>query len=140
VLIALTEPDVPVRAAVTVNAPTGLSAAIDAMERATKRPYVWTASARQLAERSDSIRRAAAIASGTSPPALLLFHGADDTVVMPSGAVTLSEVLQPYYQRSGNDQRLKLVIAPGVSHSWTEPAPLQQLRASVADWFNRYLS
>jgi pimeloyl-ACP methyl ester carboxylesterase len=35
-LIALGEPDVPVRAAVTVNAPTGLSAAIDAMERATK--------------------------------------------------------------------------------------------------------
>jgi predicted esterase len=139
VLIALTEPDVPVRAAVTVNAPTGLSTAIDAMERATKRQYVWTASARQLAERTDSIRRAAAIASGTSPPALLLFQGADDTIVMPSGAESLREVLQPYYQRSGNDQRLKLVIASGVSHSWTEPQPLQQLRASVADWFNRYL-
>jgi predicted esterase len=139
VLIALTEPGVPVRAAVTVNAPTGLSAAIDAMERATKRQYVWTATARQLAERSDSIRRAAAIASGTSPPALLLFHGADDTIVMPSGAVKLREVLQPYYQRSGNDQRLKLVIASGVSHNWTELQPLQQLRASVADWFNRYL-
>ena len=138
-LIALTEPDVPVRAAVTVNAPTGLSAAIDAMERATKRQYVWTVSARQLAERSDAIPRAAAIASGTSPPALLLFHGADDTVVMPSGAVSLRDVLQPYYQRSGNDQRLKLVIAPGVSHNWTEPRPLEQLRASVADWFNRYL-
>ncbi len=139
VLIALTEPDVHVRAAVTVNAPTGLSAAIDAMERATKQQYVWTASARQLAERSDSIRRAAAIASGTSPPALLLFHGADDTIVTPSGAVSLREVLQPYYERSGNNQRLKLVIASGVSHSWTEPRPLQQLRASVADWFNRYL-
>jgi dienelactone hydrolase len=139
VLIALTEPGVPVRAAVTVNAPTGLSAAIDAMERATKRQYEWTASARQLAERSDSIRHAAAIASGTSPPALLLFHGADDTIVMPSGAVSLLEALQPYYQRSGNDQRLKLVIASGVSHSWTAPQPLQQLRASVADWFNRYL-
>jgi predicted esterase len=139
VLIALTEPGVHVRAAVTLNAPTGLSAAIDAMERATKRQYVWTAPARQLAERTDSIRRAAAIASGNSPPALLLFHGADDTIVMPNGAVSLREVLQPYYQRSGNDQRLKLVIAPGVSHNWTEPRPLEQLRASVADWFNRYL-
>jgi predicted esterase len=139
VLIALTGPDVPVRAAVTVNAPTGLSAAIDAMERATKRQYLWTESARQLAERSDSIRRAAEIASGAPPRALLLFHGADDTIVVPSGAMSLREVLQPYYQRSGNDQRLKLVIASGVSHRWTEPRPLQQLRASVADWFNRYL-
>jgi pimeloyl-ACP methyl ester carboxylesterase len=139
VLIALSEPGVRVRAAVTVNAPIGLSAAIDAMERATKRQYVWTDATRQLAERSDSIRRAAEIASGAPPRALLLFHGADDTIVMPNGAASLREVLQPYYQRSGNDQRLKLVIASGVSHNWTEPRPLQQLRASVADWFNRYL-
>ncbi len=138
-LIALTEPEVHVRAAVTVNAPIGLSAAIDAMERATKRPYTWTESARQLAERSDSIRHAADIASGVPPRALLLFHGADDTVVAPSGAVSLREALQPYYRRSGNDLRLKLVIAPGVSHDWTQPRPLQQLRASVANWFNKYL-
>ena len=138
-LIALTEAGVPVRAAVTVNAPIGLSAAIDAMERATKRQYVWTESARQLAERSDAVRHAAEIASGTPPRALLLFHGADDTIVSPSGAMSLREALQPYYQRSGNDQRLKLVIASGVSHGWTEPRPLRQLRASVADWFNRYL-
>jgi hypothetical protein len=70
---------------------------------------------------------------------LLLFHGGDDRIVVPSGAVSLREALQPYYQRSGNDQRLKLVIASGVSHGWTEPKPLQQLRASLADWFNRYL-
>jgi fermentation-respiration switch protein FrsA (DUF1100 family) len=53
--------------------------------------------------------------------------------------VSLREALQPYYQRAANDQRLKLVIASGVSHNWTEPPALQQLRASVADWFNRYL-
>jgi dienelactone hydrolase len=139
VLLALTEPGVPVRVAITVNAPTGLSAAIDAMERSTKRQYVWTESARQLAERSDSIRRAAQIASGDPPLALLLFHGADDTIVAPTGAMSLRGALQPYYQRSGNDQRLKLVIASGVSHNWTEPQTLQELRASVADWFNRYL-
>jgi len=139
VLIALAEPEVPVRAAVTVNAPTGLSAAIDAMERATKRQYVWTDSTRQLAQRFDSIRRTTEIASGDPPRALLLFHGADDTIVAPSGAVSLRNALEPFYQRSGNDERLKLVIAPGVSHGWTEPRPLGELRASVADWFNRYL-
>jgi pimeloyl-ACP methyl ester carboxylesterase len=139
VLIALTEPDVPVRAAITVNAPTGLGAAIDAMERATKQQYVWSESARQLEERVDAIRHAAEIARGAPPRALLLFHGADDTIVVPRGAVSLREALQPYYHHAGNDQRLKLVIASGVSHGWTEPRTLQQLRASVADWFNRYL-
>jgi pimeloyl-ACP methyl ester carboxylesterase len=137
VLIALAERDAPVRAAITVNAPIGLTAAIDALERATKQPYAWTESARQLAQRSDSIQRAAEIASGVPPRALLLFHGADDSVVGPSGAVSLREALQPYYRRSPND--LQLVIAPGVSHNWTQPPALQQLRASVADWFNRYL-
>lgn len=139
VLTALTDPGMPVRAAITVNAPTGLSAAIDAVERATKRQYVWTDSARQLAERSDSVRHVAEIASGDPPRALLLFHGADDTVVAPVGAVSLRDALLPYYQRSGNERRLKLVIAPGVSHNWTEPRPLEELRTSVADWFNRYL-
>jgi pimeloyl-ACP methyl ester carboxylesterase len=139
VLIALREPGVPVRAAITVNAPTGLGAAIDAMERATKRPYVWTESARQLEQRFDAVQHAAEIARPAPPPALLLIHGADDTIVAPSGAVSLRAALQQYYQHSGNDQRLKLVIAPGVSHGWTEPRTLQQLRASAANWFNRYL-
>jgi dienelactone hydrolase len=139
VLLALTTPGMPVGAAVTVNAPIGLSAAIDAMERATKRSYTWTESARLLAERSDSITHAVEIASGDPPRALLLFHGADDTIVAPSGAVSLQAALQPYYQRPGENQRLKLMIASGVSHGWTDPQPLQELRVSVADWFNRFL-
>jgi predicted esterase len=139
VLIALTIPGMPVGAAITVNAPIGLNAAIDAMERAAKQPYAWTESARLLAERSDSIAHAAEIASGLPPRALLLFHGADDTIVASSGAVSLHAALQPYYLRPGEDQRLKLVIAPGVSHGWTDPQPLQELRVSVADWFNRFL-
>jgi alpha-beta hydrolase superfamily lysophospholipase len=85
------------------------------------------------------MRHAAEIASGAPPRALLLFHGADDTIIMPNGAVSLREAPLPYYQHAGSDQRLKLIIAPGVSHNWTESLPLEQLRASVADWFNKYL-
>jgi alpha-beta hydrolase superfamily lysophospholipase len=140
VLNALMDTGVPVGAAVTVNAPVSLNAAIEALERATKRPYVWSDSARLLAERSDSISHAAQIAGGTPPRALLLFHGADDTIVAPSGAVSLNAALQPFYRRPGDDRRLKLVIAPGISHGWTELEPLRQLRVSVADWFNTYLT
>jgi dipeptidyl aminopeptidase/acylaminoacyl peptidase len=98
-----------------------------------------TRSARQLEERFDAIQHAAEIARAAPSPALLLIHGADDTIVVPSGAVALREALQLYYQHSGNDQRLRLVIASGMSHGWSEPRTLQQLQASVANWFNRYL-
>jgi pimeloyl-ACP methyl ester carboxylesterase len=135
VLFALAEHKVPVRVAVTVNAPVGLEAAIDALERATKQPYVWTPTTRRLEERSDFVRRASDIA--TYRPALLLFHGADDTVVGPDGAASLRVALRPYYQ--ADPDQLQLVIAPGVAHDWTEQHALEILRASVSDWFNRNL-
>jgi pimeloyl-ACP methyl ester carboxylesterase len=135
VLFALAEHKVPVRVAVTVNAPVGLEAAIDALERATKQPYVWTPTTRRLEERSDFVRRASDIA--TYRPALLLFHGADDTVVGPDGAASLRVALRPYYQ--ADPDQLQLVVAPGVAHDWTEQHALEILRASVSDWFNRNL-
>lgn len=136
-LIALIERNVPVRAAVVINAPVGLNASIDAWERATKRQYAWAPLTRELAERTDAIQHAAQIASGT--PALLLIHGADDTVVTPKGAMSLGEALLPFYQRAGNDGRLRVTLAPGVSHDWTEPQALSDLRLTVANWFNTYL-
>jgi alpha-beta hydrolase superfamily lysophospholipase len=139
VLLALAERDVPVGAAVIVNAPTGLNASIDALERATKRPYAWTPAARKLAERSDSVRRASEIGGASPPVALLLFHGADDTVVTSRGAVALQGALLPVYERAGASERLKLVIAPHVSHDWSDPRTVEGLRVSVAEWFNRHL-
>ena len=137
VLIALADHDVPVRAAVTVNAPTSLEVAIEALERATKRPFSWTSESRALAFRADAVKRAADIVKTRQPPALLLFHGADDTVITPIGATSLYQALQPLYERAGVADRLEVVIAPGVSHDWSKTPVLASLRASVADWFNR---
>jgi predicted esterase len=136
VLSALAERQVLLRAAVTVNAPTGLRDSIAALERAAKRPYAWTPPSLRLADRADAARHAAEISRGNPPPALLLFHGADDTVITAQGAVALEAVLRPIYERAGNGGRLKLVIAPGVSHDWSEPRTLEGLRAAVAEWFN----
>src|SRR5262249_369930 len=120
VLFALAEKRVPVQAAVTVSAPTGLTTAIDALERATKHHYAWNPQTREIAMRSDPQHRAREVASGDPPPALLLFHGGTDTVIPPQSTRSLSRVLTPYYHASGNDKRLKLAIAKGVSHNWTE--------------------
>jgi dienelactone hydrolase len=139
VLFALAERSVPVQAAVTLNAPVGLSESIQAVEHATKRRYEWTASTRQLAERADSIRRASEIAVGDPPPALLIFHGAADDVVPSQGTLSLRDALRPLYGASGNDKRLKVVIAPDVSHDWTKPDALHEIRVEVAAWFNQHL-
>ena len=139
VLMALSEREIPVRSAVTVNAPVGLRASIDALERATRLPYAWTDASRRLAERSDAIARAREIAAGNPPPALLIFHGADDAVITPKGAVMLEAALLPLYERAHANGRLKLLLAPDVSHDWSDTRSLQVLRASVADWFNQPL-
>jgi dipeptidyl aminopeptidase/acylaminoacyl peptidase len=139
VLFALAERDVPIKAAISLNAPTGLNEAIEALEHATKHSYAWTPATRQLAQRTDSIGRASEIAAGDPPPALLIFHGAADEVVSPKATLSLRDALLPIYAKSGNSERLRVVIAPDVSHDWTEPKALQQVRAVVANWFNQHL-
>ena len=139
VLFALEERDVPIKAAITLNAPTGLNEAIEAVEHATKHPYAWTPATRQLAQRTDSIARANEIAAGNPPPALLIFHGAADEVVAPKATLSLRDALLPIYEKAGNGERLRVVLAPDVSHDWTQPKALQQVRAVVANWFNQHL-
>jgi predicted esterase len=137
VLYALAERKIATRSAITVNAPISLNAGIEALERATRRPYVWSPAARRIAEISDSVERVADISRSDPPPALLLFHGADDTVITASGAVKLEAALRPVYERARASDRLKLIVAPGVSHDWTTPSTLPKLQASIAEWLNR---
>jgi predicted esterase len=139
VLFALAERDVPIKAAISLNAPTGLNEAIEAVEHATNHSYAWTPATRQRAQRTDSIGRAGEIAAGNPPPALLIFHGAADEVVSPKATLSLRDALLPIYAKSGNSEQLRVVIAPDVSHDWTEPKALQQVRAVVANWFNQHL-
>jgi len=136
VLSALIESQVPVRAAVVVNAPTGLNASIEALEAATRHPYVWTRRTRDLALRSDAVRHATEIASERPLPKLLLINGADDAFVPPSGSMTLFRALQPLYHEKGRDDRLATALLPGVTHDWTGPPGLTDVRAQVASWFN----
>jgi pimeloyl-ACP methyl ester carboxylesterase len=135
VLYTLAERNVKVRSAVTVNAPTGLRAGIEALERVTKRPYAWTPASRRIADISDAVARADEIARANPPPALLLFHGADDTVITPDGAVKLEAALRPLYKRANAEDRLELTLAPGVAHDWTRPQTLAELRKALAEWF-----
>lgn len=137
-LIALAQRAVPIDAAVTLNASTGLSASIQAYERATKSSYSWTPATRKLASRSDAAARAADIARGDPPPALLIMHGADDSMLPQELAVTLHAALLPLYEKTHDENRARLEILPAASHGWTDGATVATVRALAADWFMRH--
>ena len=128
----------PFSAAVTLNASTGLSASVNAYERATKGSYSWTDEARTLAQRSDAAGRAKDIVKGHPPPALLIIHGNDDAMLTPEVASTLHQALLPLYSEGEAAQRLQLIVVQGLAHGWTSPENAEALRGSIAAWFHKY--
>jgi hypothetical protein len=82
--------------------------------------YTWTPASRQLADRSDAVKRAADIASGTTPPALLFIHGERDQMLPPQITIDLYESLRPLYERAAAHSRLQLALVPDVAHAWTD--------------------
>jgi predicted esterase len=137
VLYALALREAPISTAVTVNASTGLSASVAAYEHATKQPFVWSSHARNLAKMSDAAGRAIDIAAPNPPPALLIVHGSDDTMLTPKIASTLYDSLLPRYRQTGNEARLRLEIVPGMAHTWATSDRIEALRGMIAAWFNR---
>ncbi len=114
-LYALAEREVPVQAAVVLSASTGLSASVAAYERALGKTFAWTPRARALARRSDAVVRAADIAAGTPPPALLIVHGAQDTMLDDKGVHALHRALVPHYAAAPD--RLQLSIVEDLPHA-----------------------
>jgi dienelactone hydrolase len=139
-LFALAERDVSIDVAVTLNASTGLSASVNAYERATKGSYTWTDAARRLAQRSDAAGRAKEIVTGNPPPALLIIHGDDDAMLTSETASSLHRALLPSYEAANASQRLQLTLVPGMAHAWTSTQDVQALRSSIAAWFHTHLS
>jgi dienelactone hydrolase len=133
-LLALAEGKVPVRAAVIVNASTGLTASVQAYERATKQRYEWSDYTRELARRTDAVQRAADIARNR--PALLIVHGADDTMLASKDAIALRDALAPEYEKTRDAQRLRLQLVDGLAHGWADSSHAGELRRSIAQWFN----
>lgn len=132
-LLALAEGKASIGTAVVVNASTGLTASVEAYERATQKKYVWSDHTRELARRTDAIGRAADIARNR--PALLIVHGTDDPMLTSQTAAALRDALAPFYRGPGSEQRLRLTLVDGLSHGWADSAHAAELRRSIADWF-----
>ena len=136
VLYALAEREVPIGSAVVLNASTGLDASVAAYERAIGKPYAWTDAARELARRTDAVRRAPDIAAGH--PAILIVQGTDDAMLTPDLATALHAALAPLYKGS-DEEREKLVLENGLTHNIADAAHIDTLRSEIGAWFNRFL-
>ncbi len=133
-LDALARREVPVGAAVLLNASTGLAASVDAYERATGQRYAWSARARGIARESDAVGRARDIAAGA--PALLILQGEADAMLTPRPARALRDALAPLY---AGRAPLALVPIDGMPHGFAAPDDLARVREAVAGWFNAQL-
>jgi pimeloyl-ACP methyl ester carboxylesterase len=136
-LFALAERKVPIDAVVVVNASTGLTASVQAYQRATKQRYKWSDYTRELARRTDAVQRAADIARDR--PALLIVQGNDDAMLATRNAVDLRSALAPYYAKSRDGRRLQLSLVEGLSHGWVDSPHADEVRRSIAGWFNMSL-
>ena len=134
VLFALAEGKVQIETAVVVNASTGLTASVQAYERATKHEYQWSGYTRDLALRTDAVQRAVDIAR--NHPALLILQGNDDAMLSSRDAVALRDALAPLYKSPRDEPRLRLALVDGLSHGWADSAHADEVRRSIADWFN----
>jgi dienelactone hydrolase len=134
VLFALAEGTAPIETAVVVNASTGLTASVRAYERATKQAYQWSAYTRDLALRTDAVQRAEDIAR--NHPALLILQGNDDAMLASRDALALRDALAPLYKSPRHEPRLRLALVEGLSHGWIDSAHADEVRRSIADWFN----
>ncbi|WP_157786200.1 prolyl oligopeptidase family serine peptidase [Dyella japonica] len=135
-LDALSQGKVAIDAAVFINASTGLSASVQAYEKATGKTYAWSPASRELAKDTDAAGHAREIAA--HQPALLFLQGADDAVIDSHGASELFDSLKPFYD--GRSQRLQFTRPTGMSHQWAaDPVTLAEVRKATGDWFARNL-
>jgi len=138
-LLSLAEHKVAIGTVILLNPSTGLSASVQAFERATRQSYEWTVRSRALAARTDAARRAVDIAKGSPLPAVLVLEGDQDDVIVHESVQEFEQVLTPFYTRADEKDRFQHLPVPGLTHNTASPHADDELGRRVADWFNRYL-
>ncbi len=139
-LLALSQQQLPVRAAVTFGAVIDLPGLVDTLAGVYGITYEWTAERRAIAEQLSALHRASALAA--SGAAVLLAAGEHDRPALREPAQQLAAAIRA----AGGTAKFRLV--PEVAHAFVgEPGeaampqgPLARAIDGVAsEWFHRYL-
>ena len=147
-LLAMLESDVPITAAVIVNAPTSVTQNVENWQRTLKRQFEWDNASRKAASRYDVQLQADKIAGRKILPALLIVQGDADKQLGMEPARRAFEALKQRYVGRGEPERIQFEVIHGLAHSFgpgsgatgSAQASIDlEIEQKTKHWFERFL-
>jgi len=117
-LLAMLESDVPITAAVIVNAPTSVTQNVENWQRTLKRQFEWNDASRKAASRYDVELQADKIAKRKILPALLILQGDADEQFGVGPARRAFDALKQRYVARGEAERIQFEVIHGLAHNF----------------------
>jgi len=147
-LLALLESDVPIKAAVIVNAPMSVMQNVENWQRTLKRQFEWDNASRKAASRYDVELKADKIAERKILPALLILQGDADKQLGIEPARRAFEALKQRYGGRGEAERIQFEVIHGLGHNFgpgsgatgSDQASIDlEIEQKTKHWFERFL-
>ena len=147
-LLALLESDVPITAAVIVNAPMSVVQNVENWQRTLKRQFEWDNTSRKAASRYDVELQADKIAERKILPALLIVQGDADKQLGIEPARRAFEALKQRYIGRGKAERIQFEVIHGLGHNFgpgsgatgSDQASIDlEIEQKTKHWFERFL-
>jgi len=147
-LLALLESDVPITAAVIVNAPMSVMQNVENWQRTLKRQFEWDNASRKAASRYDVELQADKIAERKILPALLIVQGDADKQLGIEPARRAFEALKQRYVGRGEAGRIQFEVIHGLAHNFglgssatasAEASIDLEIEQKTKHWFDRFL-
>jgi predicted esterase len=147
-LLALLECNVPITAAVIVNAPMSVTQNVENWQRALKRQFQWDDASRNAASRYDVELQADKIAERKILPALLIVQGDADKQLDIGPTRRAFEALKQRYVGRGEAERIQLRVIHGLAHNFgpgsgaagSAQASIDlEIEQKTKHWFERFL-
>jgi predicted esterase len=148
-LLALLESNVPIRAAVIVNAPMSVMQNVQNWQRTLKRQFDWDNASRKAASRYDVELQADKIAKREILPALLIVQGDADKQLGIEPTRRAFEALKRGYAERGEAERIQFEVIHGLTHHFgpgsvatgsAEASIDLEIEQKTKNWFKRFLS
>jgi predicted esterase len=147
-LLALLESDVPITAAVIVNAPMSVMQNVENWQRTLKRQFEWDDASRKAGRRYDVELQADNIAERKILPALLIVQGDADKQLGIEPARRAFEALKQRYVGHGEAERIQFEVIHGLAHNFGRGSGATgspqisidlEIEQKTKHWFERFL-
>ena len=147
-LLALVESNVPIAAAVIVNAPMSVAQNVENWERTLKRQFEWDNASRKAASRYDVELQADKIAERKILSALLFVQGDADEQFSIGPARRAFEALKQRYVARGEAGRIQFEVIHGLAHNFgpgsgatgsVQASIDLEIEQKTKHWFQRFL-